>query len=136
MRRSVRRRLLAVTSFSLLVVAGSCGDSGPRGPGTWTARVRSSTAPAGAVIVELQGSGIESVEGLGATSAYAAMTGRGTGSETWRVVLVTPSPGEMDFEVAVEDLGEGAPRAVVVSAVDGDNLPLGGLASFSVEMSR
>ncbi|HZD05478.1 MAG TPA: hypothetical protein VE173_11180 [Longimicrobiales bacterium] len=98
--------------------------------------MRSSTEPAGAVIVELRGSGIESVEGLGATSAFAALVGTGSGSETWRVVLVTPTPGEMDFEVAVEDLGEGEPRGVVMSAVDGQNLPLGGLASFSVEVSR
>lgn len=117
----------------------ACSDGGPSGPGAWTGLVRSSTAPAGAVILELDGVGITEVDGVGPTHAFAHRTAGPDpvdGSETWRVVLVTAAPGSMSFRVPVEDLGAGAPRAVVISAVDGEDEPLTSIASFSVEMSR
>lgn len=119
-----------------VLAAGACGDD-PAGPGTWTGTVRSSTAPAGAVVLQVRGEGIRSIEAFGGVEAVAHRTvGTEDGSATWRVVLLTGSPGSMAFRVRVTDLDRGAPRAVVLSAVDGANEPIPSLASFSVEMER
>lgn len=130
-------RVVATLVLGVGLGAGACSDAGPSGPGSWNGMVRSSTAPAGAVILELQGTGIRSIEGRGPTEGFARrIASSASGSETWRVVLVTSTPGPMGFEVVVEDIGGDAPRAVVLSAVDGGDEPLTGLSSFSVEMTR
>ena len=115
---------------------GACGDD-PAGPGTYQARVRASTVVPGAVIVEVTGTGIVDMNGAGGTDAFWARTG-GTegGSETFRVVLVKEPAGELNFSVAVSDLDDPAPRAVVVSAVHANNVPVGDLNGFSVELIR
>ena len=79
--------------------------------------------------------GIRSVVGVGNSEAFFAKTGGTTdGNETFRVVLVNETPGELNFRVDVSDLGDVVPRAVVVAAVDGQNQPITTLPSFSVEL--
>ena len=130
------RSALALVA-ALLLGTGACSDDGPEGPGAWAGLVRTSTAPPGAVILTLQGPGIRGVEGEGAVEAFAHRVGSAdSGSETWRVVLVSPTPGTLGFRVSVDDIGADAPRAVVVSAVDGEDQPLTSVSSFSVQLSR
>lgn len=127
----------AALVLALMLTPAACSDEGPRGPGTWEGLVRSSTAPAGAVILEIRGTGIRDVEGVEPARAFTHRTSEvGSDTDMWRVVLVTSTPGAMAFRVAVDDLGDDAPRAVVVAAVDGEDQPLTGISSFSVEMGR
>jgi len=120
---------------AVLVLAG-CADD-PSGPGTYDARVRSSTLTPGAVVLELTGVGIEGLTGEGGTTAsWNRISGTEEGSATFRVVLVKEIPGELNFSVDVSNLENPAPTGVVVSAVHGNNVPAGDLNSFSVELIR
>lgn len=131
---------LGVLALALTLVSAACRDEGPSGPGSWNGLVRTSTTPPGAVILQIDGVGIQGVEGVDPAQAFARRTAgggaSGQGSETWQVVLVTPAPGSIGFRVDVDELARGAPRAVVTSAADGEDQPLTEIASFSVTMSR
>ena len=74
----------------------ACSDDGPQGPGSWNVRVRSSGSPPGAATVELSGVFIESVDGVGSSSAFGApLDGRPGPPATWGVVVVSAEAGEM-----------------------------------------
>lgn len=134
MRRLAVLALAGALSVTLGVAA--CGDDGPSGPGDWEGLVRSSAVSAGAVIMEVSGTGIEDVVGSGSVQAFGERTsGPGAETEVWRVVLVAEEAGPMAFRIQVEDLADGAPRAVVLAAVDGENVPLSAIASFSVDLN-
>lgn len=119
-----------------VLVLAACADD-PSGPGTYDARVRSSTVTPGAVVLELTGIGVEGIRGEGGTTVFWNRTsGTEGGSETFRVVLVKEIPGELNFSVDVSDLDNPAPTGVVVSAVHGNNAVAEDLNSFSVELTR
>lgn len=107
----VRNALLAAV---VLLVA--C-DSGPSGPRTVTVFA---TAPSlGGVVLEVQGSGIRGFEARGSARMYTApVEGR---PATHRVIVISPDPGELVFDVEVADLGTDGPTVTVVSAADGEN---------------
>lgn len=131
--KNLRRVWLLTVLVSLPMTA--CRDNGPQGPGSWNVRVRSSGLPPGAATVELSGVFVESVDGMGPSSAFGApLQGQVAPPAAWGVVVVSPTPGEMNFVVRVTDLAEGPPRAVVTSAVDGQNQPVG-IGTFSVDLS-
>jgi hypothetical protein len=107
----------------LVVLVISACDSGPRGPGALLARASldgASGGPSlGAVVLELQGSGIQGFEARGDTRLYAsAVPGK---VDVHRVVLVHPSGGELGFEILVDDVGMDRPGVTVVQAADTDN---------------
>jgi hypothetical protein len=131
---NLRRVGLLVALVSLPLAA--CRDDGPQGPGSWNVRVRSSGPPPGAAMVELSGVFMESVDGVGSSSAFGApLEGRLGPPATWGVVVVSAGAGEMTFTVRVTDLAEGPPRAVVTAAVDAQDQPVD-ISSFSVDLSR
>lgn len=130
--KSLRRAWLLLVLLSVPLAA--CQDDGPQGPGSWNVRVRSSGLPPGAATVELSGVFIESVEGVGPSSAFGStLQGQVGPPAAWGVVVVSTTVGEMNFLVRVTDLAEGPPRAVVTSAVDAQNQPVG-VGTFSVDL--
>ena len=129
------RRGIGLAAILLSVGMIGCQDDGPQGPGTWNARVRSSGLPPGAATVEIRGVTIESVGGMGQTSAFGSpLPGQSGAPAAWGAVVVTPTPGEMTFSVRVSDLAEGRPSGVVTSAVDGQDQPVP-IGTFSVDFS-
>ena len=122
-----RTSLVAVLATGLLF---SACDSGPKGPGDLTGRLRSGPIPVGAIVLEFTGNGITGFSGSGATQVFSAERGAGV----FRVVLVTPTPGEMAFRVSVEDLEAPFPTVTAVEAVGGDNGAIANLTGITVEV--
>lgn len=122
MRHSVWRshaaggRRLAVALMLTLVALAGC-DFGPSGPGVLTGRA--SADALGAVVLEMQGSGIRGFSGRGSTQVYSApVAGR---SGVHRVILIAPDGGDLGFDVEVEDVGMEGPAVTVVQAARIDN---------------
>ena len=129
------RRGLGLLAILLSLGMIGCQDDEPQGPGSWNVRVRSSGLPPGAATVELRGVTIESVGGVGETSAFGSpLPGQSGSPAAWGAVVVTPTPGEMTFSVRVSDLAEGPPSGVVTSAVDDQDQPVS-IGTFSVDFS-
>ena len=55
-------------------------------------------------------------------------------SGVFRVVLVTPTPGEIAFQISVDDLEAPLPSVTVVEAVGGDNGAIANLTGIAVEV--
>jgi hypothetical protein len=114
--RSSERRRRALTVPFVLVALGGC-DSGPSGPGAVLARV---TAPnLGAVVLEVEGAGIQGFAGRGDTRVYSAAVPGRTGVH--RVILIDPVGGEITLEMQVDDVGMEGPIVTVVQAARADN---------------
>jgi hypothetical protein len=112
-------RLMRTVALAGLVAVGAC-DSGPRGPGTLTAVATG--ASLGGVVLEVEGTGIRGFAGRGSTRVYSApVEGR---SGVHRVILVGPEPGDLPFEVEVDDVGMEGPVVTVVQAARGDNFAI------------
>ena len=125
----IRRSGARFTAAILVVLAGAaCGDSGPEGPGGFTAVLDAQGPPAGAVIVEVTGPGITGFEGTGDTQVFSTVLNAQAG--THRIIAVSAS-GSIGFRVQVERVELGAPGVVVVDATELDN-DLRGPAGLSV----
>jgi len=124
------RRLVAVIVTAVALGLAGC-DSGPQGPGSITGFA---TGPdVGGVVLEVRGSGIRSFSARGSTRLYsAAVQDR---RATHRVVLISPEPGELAFDMEVDDLGMEGPTVRVVSAADGQNRAIVA-ANVSVRLER
>ena len=128
------RRRLGVLLVALLL--GACSDGGPEGPGTLDVRVRSSL-PAGAVLLEVEGRGIEGVTPRGSVRAFHEQVGTDPdGDEVHRVLLVAETPGDMEVGLRVEDVGATRPRVVVLSASDAAYQPVASVSGFAVHVLR
>lgn len=108
-------RTVATALVGLLALA-AC-DSGPQGPGSLTAVA---AAPSlGGVVLEVEGSGIQGFAGRGSTRVYSAAVEGRTG--VYRIILIDPEPGELAFDLEVDDVGMEGPIVKVISATDGEN---------------
>jgi hypothetical protein len=105
-----RHTLLAL---ALLLAAASACDSGPKGPGTLNATV-TSPQPLGALVLDFTGGAVTGFEGQGDTQVYSADLG-GT-QPHHRVILLSPSGGQIRFGIEVSDVQAERP---VVTAVTG-----------------
>lgn len=116
-RRGAARHLLATVVLAGAVLAAAC-HSGPSGPGTLKATV---VAPQtmGAVVLELTGGGVTGFESRGNTLAYGAAVVNQP--DKYRVILVSPDGGEMQFGIKVTDLGAARPAVAAISATTVDN---------------
>lgn len=113
------KRLLPFVILPALIGLAAC-ESGPSGPGTITAFA--SGPSVGGVVLEVQGAGIQGFTARGSSRVYsAAVAGR---EGTHRVIVITPDPGEMAMDIAVDDLGMEGPTIRVVSAANGDNVAI------------
>jgi hypothetical protein len=110
----------------LSVIALAACDLGPSGPGVVAGTV-TGDAELGAVVLDVTWPGVVGFEGQGSTQVYfAAVAGS---PDRYRVVLVTPTGGDVPFAIVVDDAYLRSPVVTLVEAVGTDNLPLslGGL---------
>jgi hypothetical protein len=87
----------------------------------------------GGATLEVVGKGITGFSGAGSTQAFFAPTDV---ENTYRVVLLTSSPGSLQFQVSVEDVKAKKPAATVVHLTSGENLPLPATADYEVTFSK
>ena len=125
------RRALFVAALASGLLVGAC-DSGPKGPGELTGRLRSGPIPVGAIVLEFTGGGITGFSGSGVTRVFFAENDPGV----FRVVLVTPEAGEMEFRISVQDLDAPPPTVTAVEAVGADNGAIGNLTGITVEVKQ
>ena len=122
-----------VMMLLVVVLASACDDSGPSGPGAFTGTLRTAGAPLGGAVLEVVGKGITGFTGAGSTELFYAATQE---EFTFRVVLISSSPGDLQFSVSVEDKGGKNPSASVVKLVSGDNLPIPATADYTVAFTK
>ncbi len=128
MRARKHSRLLA----GLSVLALTACDLGPSGPGTVTGSVTGDAA-LGAVVLDVTWPGVAGFEGRGSTQVYSAPV---TDSpDRYRVVLVSPTGGDLPFAIAVDDAYLQSPVVTVVEAAGIDNLPMS-VAGLRVVLER
>lgn len=126
----MRRALVAIALASVLLV--SACDSGPKGPGQLTGVLRSGPIPVGAVVLEFTGASITGFSGSGETRLFFAESD----PAVFRVVMVTPTPGEMSFRISVLDVEAPFPAVTAVQAVGGDNGAIANLTGITVEVKN
>jgi hypothetical protein len=114
------------------ILAAGC-DSGPSGPGDLQASVQTPGTALGGAALEVVGKGITSFSGTGSTRVFWAATST---PDTYRVVLVTPTPGPLQFRVSVEDMGTSKPVASFVALVGGDDIPVPATTQYRVVFTR
>jgi hypothetical protein len=112
-----------------LALLSACDRSS--GPGYVAGSLEGPTA-LGAAVVDVRGTGIMGFEAAGSTRVFSAVTPEGV----HRLVLVGEAPGALTFRIKVEDPQAAPPAAVVVSAADAANLPIGSVHAFVVRITR
>ncbi len=127
----VRVSLLALLALAALSASG-CSDD-PSGPGELQGRLQAPQSALGAAVLEIQGQGIRDFSGAGNTRVFSAAA---TTPDTYRVILLNETPGELTFRVSVEDVGMKKPVGTVVSVVDGNNAPVPVTGDFRTRFSR
>ena len=125
------RRSLRASALACLLVASAC-DLGPKGPGELTGRVTSGPIPVGAIVLEFAGAGITGFSETGSTRLFFRENSPGQ----FRVLMVTPAPGEMSFQIQVQDVDAPFPSVTTVQAVGGDNGGIANLTGIKVEVRR
>jgi hypothetical protein len=119
--------------LALAAVALGLAACEPSGPGELVATVHA-PVPTGAVVVELVGARMTGFDGVGDSRAFGA---DGVAADTVRrVVVISPSAGDLRFRVLVEDVGAEPPRAAVIEAVDPANRAITALTGYSVRIAR
>lgn len=100
---------------ALLIAAGACADAGPDPEaGVLSASLVSPNGSEGAVLINLVGSGIGTIE------ASAGRVFQFAQGDTTRALFILDSPGVVAFRVAVPNIHE-PPLATVTQVSDGDN---------------
>jgi hypothetical protein len=108
-------------------------DDGAGGPGSLTGTVSSPGPVLGGAVLEVAGKGITGFSGAGATRVFSAPTGT---EDTYRVVLLTSSPGNLQFQVSVDDVSGKKPAVSIVTLTSEGNLPLPATAEYEVGFTR
>lgn len=124
------RPLRALAALAGLLVAAACE---PSGPGTLTLTVQP-PAPTGAVVLQVAGSGITAIEGVGGTRTYAGAPS--AGDSVRAIVAVTATGAAFQMKVDVEDVRADPPRAVVIEAVDLSNRRIENPTGYTIRISR
>lgn len=115
------RRLSGPRWAALLALIALAGcEFGPKGPGVINGTIIS-PFNLGAVVIEVEGTGVRGFVGNGDTQAYGSVV-PGVGGRH-RVVLVSRSGSSIQFGIEVEDLRAETPIAIVVFAAGADNIP-------------
>ena len=115
------RRLSGPRWAALLALIALAGcEFGPKGPGVINGTIIS-PFNLGAVVLEVEGTGVRGFVGNGDTQAYGSVV-PGVGGRH-RVVLVRRSGSSIQFGIEVEDLRAETPIAIVVFAAGADNIP-------------
>lgn len=117
MRSRPLRRSLAAAAVVLL---GAC-DLGPSGPGAVRGTV-AGNPDLGGVVLEVTWPGVVGFAGQGSTQVYSAPVEGAP--DRHRVILVSPTGGDLPFEIQVEDAYLASPTVTVVEAVGTSNNPV------------
>lgn len=125
-------RRFGLPAMLLALLLAAC-DTGPSGPGDLTGFVETPGPVLGGAVLEVVGKGITGFSGSGGTHVFSAPTAE---EATYRVVLLTETPGQLQFRVAVQDRGARKPTVSVVTVVSGSNLPLPATDDYRVRFSR
>ena len=120
-----------VTVIGVMLVLGAC-DWGPRGPGQLRGVVRSGASPVGAIVLEISGPGVQGFSDAGQTRVFFAEPS----TDVYRVVLVAADPERVRFRVDMDDVRSPALTAVVIEAVDDNNVAITDLSGIAVEVNR
>ena len=128
----MRRFVVAAALLAALSLLTAC-DSGPSGPGDFTAVVTAPSGGVGAVILQVQGQGIQGFQGAGATEVISNATGA---DGTFRVVAVNEGTGTLQFLVQVQDRGVELPTASVISAAGTDNQMVASVTGYQVRFEK
>ena len=120
-----------VTVIGVTLALGAC-EWGPRGMGQLRGVVTSGATPVGAIVLEINGPGVQGFSETGQTRLFFAEPS----SDLYRVVLVAPDPDGIRFLVDVDDVRNPALTAVVVEAVDDNNVAITDLNGITVELNR
>ena len=128
----MRRFVVATVLLAALSLLAAC-DSGPSGPGDFTAVVTAPSGGVGAVILQVQGQGIQGFRGSGATEVISNATGA---DGTFRVVAVNEGAGTLQFLVQVQDRGVELPTATVISAAGTDNQMVASVTGYQVRFEK
>lgn len=114
------RRLLTALLTSVAAAALAACDTAPSGPATVAGTV---TGPPdlGAVVLDVVWAGVRGFEGQGSTQVYSApVPGE---PNRHRVILVSPTGGDVSFGIRVDDLYLEGPVVTVVEAASTDDVP-------------
>jgi len=122
-RRPVGRIWSAVTLGLLLALGLAACDGRDSGPGNWEAVLEGPGPVPGAIILSVEGEGVEGVEGLAGAQAWFHAPPSEPG--VIRVVVVAPAgAGEVAFRIRTARGAAPAPVARVVELAGPDNEPM------------
>ncbi len=131
----MRRAPWRAAIVAAALVLAAC-DSGPKGPGTLSVVV--SGANLGGVVLQVSGKGIRGFQAAGSAKVYSAQGGSVPGSPNelvYRVIVLGPQPGTLQFGIRTRDVAGPKPSIAVIDAVDGANNPVPG-GGIHVSVSR
>ena len=117
---------------TILAVALTACDWGPRGPGELKGIVTSGDVRVGAIVLEISGPGVQGFTDAGQTRIFFAEPQ----PEVYRVVLVAADPDRIRFRVAMDDVRSPSLTVVTVEAVDDTNATITDLSGITVELAR
>jgi hypothetical protein len=104
----------------IALAALSACDSGPSGPATVAGTV-TGASDLGAVVLDVVWPGVQAFEGQGDTQVYSApVAGE---ANRHRVIVVSPTGGDLTFGILVDDLYLEGPVVTVVEATGSNNVP-------------
>ncbi len=112
-----RVKLRLAFAAGLIIASGAC-DLGPSGSGTASGRV-TGDANLGAVVLDVTWPGVTGFVGQGSTQVYSAPVA-GV-ADRYRVILVSPTGGDLPFAVEIADAYLRSPTITVVEAVGADD---------------
>jgi len=124
------RILSGVISASVMIAAIAACDifsPGPSGPGELHANLVSPNATEGAAVLEVTG-GV----GLGLVTTDHGQAFYQADGGTTRVVVILDDPGQITFQIRVQDVAE-LPSVMVVQVADGSNELRTSLTGYDVE---
>jgi len=102
-------------ALGVFVLAGC--DSGPSGPGAIEAIVTGETLAG--VLLQVDGAGIRGFSARGDARVYGAPDADRPGRH--RVIVISPSSGELRFAIDVDDLDMEGPSITILQATRADN---------------
>lgn len=113
------------------LVLGACdstGPEGPKGPGALVATLVSPNGNEASAVFEITGGiDLSFVSTVGGEAFYQHSGGSS------RVVVVLDDPGEIQFRVGAEDVGE-LPQISVIQVADGDNHLRSSVSGYEVRV--
>ena len=124
----ISRRLVPLVLLGLLGGCEDLGPSGPKGPGLVRVGLSSPNGAEGSAVFEVTGNpGMGSITSPGADVYYSH------GLEGTRVVVILDTPGQIGFQIQVQEIRD-LPSVVVTQVADGSDQLRSSLGGYDVEV--